>query len=370
MKTAPEDIPEPDRVPGAPHPRFSHRLRGQDIAIREFIDATRSDRLHHAWLLTGPRGIGKATFAWSIARWILSGAESDDLTVSHDDPVSRRIAALSEPRLNLIRRPWDDKAGRLRGEITVEEIRKLLGFFHMSASEGGRRIAIIDAADEMNVNAANALLKVLEEPPKDSLILMVAHQPARLLPTIRSRCRTMRLSPLPTDLMSQALADLGIDEDATALTALSEGSVGEALRLVGQDGLERYQQIIDLFATLPRMDRLKAAKLADMAAGRANADGDPFDLMITLLDRFLMRTARSGLLGAPLEQAARGEAALMSTLSPDDVSAREWADAQARLSARARAGRAVNLDPAALVMDMLTELAHLPSAQSALPAKG
>lgn len=369
MKTDPEDIPEPDRVPGAPHPRMTPRVIGQDHAIREFVEAARGGRLHHAWLLTGPRGVGKATLAWSIARWLLAGGLSDDLTVPAEDPVARRLAALSEPRLQLVRRPWDDKAGRLSAQITVDEIRRLLSFFHLSAAEGGRRIAIIDAADEMNTAAANALLKVLEEPPKDALILMIAHQPARLLPTIRSRCRTLRLAPLAPDLMAEALAGLGLDQDSEALAALADGSVGEALRLAGQDGLARYQQIVDLFATLPRMDRLAAAKLSDKAAGRANAEGDPFDLAVTLLDRFLTRTARAGLMGAPLPQAARGEGALLARISPDDRAARDWADAQARLSARARAGRSVNLDPAALVMDMLTELAHLPPAQSATPAK-
>lgn len=369
MKTDPDDIPEPDRVPGAPHPRHTARVIGQDHAIAAFTEAALGGRLHHAWLLTGPRGVGKATLAWAIARWILSGAATPDLTVPSDAPELRRLAALSEPRLQLIRRPWDDKAGRLSAQITVDEIRKLLSFFHLSAAEGGRRIAIIDAADDMNVAAANALLKVLEEPPKDALILIVAHQPARLLPTIRSRCRTLRLNPLNPTQVGNALADAGTFDDADALAALSDGSVGEALRLVGQDGLDRYQQIVDLFATLPRMDRLAAAKLADSAAGRAGADGDPFDLSITLLDRFLTRTARAGLMGPPLPQAAKGEGALLARLSPDDHAARIWADAQARLSARARAGRAVNLDPAALVMDMLTELARLSPAQSASPAK-
>lgn len=364
-----EDIPESDRVPGAPHPRMTARVIGQDHAISDFVESERSGRLHHAWLLTGPRGVGKASLAWSIAKWLLAGAHSDDLSVAEDDPAVRRVQALSEPGLQLIRRPWDEKAGRLRAEITVEEIRKLLGFYHLSASEGGRRIAIIDAADEMNTSAANALLKMLEEPPKDALILMIAHQPARLLPTIRSRCRTLRLHPLSPELMTAALEGLDVIEDAVALAALSDGSVGEALRLSGQDGLARYQQLIDLFATLPRFDRMAAAKFADLAAGRASADGDPFDLIITLLDRFLTRTARAGLMGAPLPQAAQGEGALLARISPNDLAARAWADAQAQLSARARAGRAVNLDPAALVLDMLLELAHLRPAQSAPPAK-
>lgn len=368
--SGPDDIPEADRVPGAPHPRHAARVLGQDAAIAEFVQASRRGRLHHGWLLTGPRGVGKATLAWAIARWMLSGAASDDLSVPDGAPESRRITALSEPRLHLIRRPWDEKSGRLRAEITVEEIRKLLSFFHLSSAEGGYRIAIIDAADEMNTAAANALLKMLEEPPQNALILLVAHQPARLLPTIRSRCRTLRLAPLAPDPMRRILNDAGIgDDEADALATLSGGSAGEALRLAGQGGLGVYQQITDLFATLPRLDRLAAAKLADQAAQRSKGEGDPFDLTITLLDRFLTRTARAGLMGPPLPQAAQGEGALMARISADDLAAREWAGAQARLSARARAGRAVNLDPAALVMDMLIELAHLSPAQSAPPLK-
>ncbi|AUH34097.1 DNA polymerase III subunit delta' [Paracoccus tegillarcae] len=361
----PDDIPEPDRVPGAPHPRMAPRVIGQPSAIADFIQAARSQRLHHGWLLTGPRGVGKATTAWAIARWLLTGSDADDLTAPMDAPEARRLAALSESNLMLIRRPWDDKTKHLRAEITVDEVRKLLSFFHMSATEGGRRIAIIDAADEMNPAAANALLKVLEEPPQDALILMVAHQPARLLPTIRSRCRELRLTPLSPDNMAGVLDSLGSEADAEKLAALAGGSVGEALRLSGQDGLARYQDLVDLMATLPAMDRQMALKLAERAAGRANADGDPFDLLITLLDRLLTRLARAGLMGAPLPQAAEGEGKLMARLSPDDRAARDWAGAQAELSARARAGRAVNLDPAALVMDMLTGLAHLPPAQSA-----
>ena len=182
-------LPEPDRVPGAPHPREALRVIGQDTAIADFVSAAQAHRLHHGWLISGPRGTGKATLAWSIAKWLLADGTSSDLTTDAEAPVIRRIRALSEPRLHLVRRPVDEKTQRLRAEITVDEIRRLQSFFHLSAAEGGRRVAIIDAADEMNQASANALLKLLEEPPHDATILLVAHQPARLLPTIRSRCR-------------------------------------------------------------------------------------------------------------------------------------------------------------------------------------
>ena len=362
-----EDLDAPvesDRVPGAPHPRETRRLVGQDGAVAAFAGAAAAGRLHHGWLITGPRGTGKATLAWAIARWLLAQADTPDLSVPEDHPVARRLRALSEPRLHLVRRSIDDK-GRLRGEIVVEDIRKLLSFFHMSAAEGGRRVAIIDAADDMNTAAANAVLKMLEEPPDGAVLLLVAHQPARLLPTIRSRCRELRLMPLSPEDMAVALAPLDVPGDPARLAALAGGSVGEALRLAGQDGLDRYADLVSLFGTLPAMDRQAAAAFAQDAAGRPGAEGDPFDLTMTLLDRFLSRAARAGLMGPPLPEAATGEGALLARLSPDDRAARHWAAAQADLSARARAGRAVNLDPAALVMDMLLTLAHGPGGTDA-----
>lgn len=369
--------PEPDRVPGAPHPRMAPGVIGQDAALADFAAANRAGRLHHAWLISGPRGIGKATLAWTLAKWLLAGAPEDGLILPPDDPTVRRIRALSDPRLHLVRRPVDPKTGRLGAQITVEEIRKLLAFFHLSAAEGGHRVAIIDAADEMNPSAANALLKALEEPPKGAVLFLIAHQPARLLPTIRSRCRALRLVPLADDLMPAALSEItqraALDEgnapaltpeEASQLAALSDGAMGEALRLAGQDGLARYHALIALMATTPRMDRIAAADWANAAAGRVTAEGDPFDLAMMLLDRFLIRLTRSGLGAPPAREAAPGEAALMARLCADAQAARIWAGAQAELSARARQGRAVNLDPAALVMDMLISLATLPPAQN------
>lgn len=348
---------EPDRVPGAPHPRETPRIFGQDAAIADFTAAARSGRLHHGWLITGPRGTGKATLAWAMARWLIAGADSADLSVPPDDPVARRILALSEPRLHLVRRTADEKTGRIGAQITVEEIRRLLAFFHMSAAEGGRRVAIVDAADELNTAAANALLKMLEEPPRNAVLLLVAHQPARLLPTIRSRCRELRLHPLSPEDMGRALAPLDVQGDPDRLSALAAGSVGEALRLAGQDGLAVYDRIVALFSG-PRMDRQAAAELAGIAGQRATAEGDPFDLTVTLIDRFLSRAARAGLMGAPLPEAATGEGAVLARIAPDAAAARHWAGRQAELSSRARRGRAVNLDPATLVLDMLLSLAE------------
>lgn len=361
-------LPEPDRVEGAPHPRETARIFGQEAAEAAFLSAHASGRLHHGWLLTGPRGVGKATLAWRIARFLLAtepagagdglfGAPPPpaSLDIAPDHPVARRLAALSEPRFFLLRRAWDDEKKRLKTQITVDEVRRLKSFFQLSAADGGRRVAIVDPADEMNPNAANALLKLLEEPPAGVTLLLVSHQPARLLPTIRSRCRELRLTALGPADMEAALRQAGAEAaDPAALAALSGGSVGEAIRLVNLDGLALYGRILDLAASLPRLDRPKMLALAETAASRGA--GERFDLLLTLIDLFLARLARAGIQGAPEAEAAPGEAALLARLAPDAAAARAWAELAQTLGARARQGKAVNLDPAALVIDMVLKM--------------
>lgn len=361
--------PEADCAPGAPHPRQTATLFGQNHAEESFLDAFNSNRMHHAWLITGPRGVGKATLAWRIARFLLAqpieeGSElfgeappaHDTLELGHEHPVYRRSAQLAEPRLCLIRREWDDKKSRFGTVISVEEVRKLNSFFHMSATDGGRRVVIVDSADEMNVSAANALLKTLEEPPKHAFLLLVSHQPSRLLPTIRSRCRELRLGPLSPEDLGRALDAAGSDaaDRSDALAELSAGSVGEALRLTNLGGLEAYHDIVALFATLPRLDRPQALKLAEACVGAANSDR--YELTLGLIDRFLTRLARTGAGHPPIVEAAPGEAALMLRLSPDTYAARDWAVLQQELSARAQHAKAVNLDPAALILDMVFKI--------------
>ncbi len=362
-----DDIPEADRVEGAPHPRNTARLIGQAAAEAAFLAAFNGGRLHHAWLISGPRGVGKATLAWKIARFLLATPAEDGgmfaapaptaLDIAPDHPIARRLSALSEPRLFLLRRAWDEKKARMPEVISVDEVRAMKNFFSLSAADGGRRVAIIDAVDEMNPNAANALLKLLEEPPANVTLLLISHQPARLLPTIRSRCRTLRLPPLSPPDLSDALTQAGGDlapEDRVALAELAGGSVGEAFRMTNLDGLKLYGALVRLFATLPRLDRSRALSLADQAAGKTGAVN--FDLLVTLIDFFLARLARAGTLQALPPEATAGEAALIPRLSPDAQAARQWADLAQHLGLRARRGKAVNLDPSALLMDMVLKI--------------
>ncbi|MGB3279003.1 MAG: DNA polymerase III subunit delta' [Pseudorhodobacter sp.] len=364
-KTALEDRPEPDRVSGAPHPRETLSLIGHHAAEATFLDAYRAGKLHHGWMITGQLGLGKATMAWKIARFLLATPDDDGgmfappppetLDIPPDHPISHRLVALSEPRLFLLRRAWDDEKRKLKSMITVDEVRKLKNYFSLSAADGGRRVAIIDSVDEMNVAAANALLKLLEEPPPQVTLLLVSHQPSKLLPTIRSRCRELRLAPLSPADMATALAATGdAPENPVPLAELSGGSVGEAIRIMNLEGLKLYAGIVSLFATLPRLDRSRAIALAEIGAGRGNEE--KFDLILMLIDLFLARLARAGTLGYCPPEAASGEAELIARLSPTPQAARHWADLAQGLAARVRRGRAVNLDPASLLMDMVLKI--------------
>lgn len=371
------DLPEPDRIEGAPHPRETRVLLGQSPAEQAFLEAYNSGRLHHAWLITGPRGVGKATLAWRIARFLLATPPQGEaglfgeapsptsLDIEEDHPVARRSMQMAEPGLFVLRRGPNDKGDKLSQDIRINEVRKLREFFGLSASDGGRRVVIVDSADEMNTQAANGLLKMLEEPPKGAVILLVSHQPSRLLPTIRSRCRELRLAPLAPPDLAQALAATGADPgpDAEALGELAGGSVGEALRLTELEGLAIYDDLVRIFTNAPRYDRPRAIKLAGSAPGAANAPR--YDLILHLIDLFLTRLARTGAGQPPLIEATEGEAALFARLSPDNWSARQWATRAQEISARAGHGRAVNLDPAALILDIIIQINETAAARAA-----
>ena len=350
-----DDAYEPDRVEGTPHPRHASALFGQDTAQAEFLNAAARGRLHHAWLITGPRGIGKATLAWRMARFLLADGTAADpartLDIDRDHPVVARVAALSDPGLYLLRPTRNPETGTERRDITVDVARGVRDFLHLSASDRGPRVVVVDAADDLNVQAANALLKLLEEPPPRTTFLIVAHAPARLLPTIRSRCRRLSCHPLSGDDLAEAIKAAGLDPriEPTTLAQLAGGSVGEAARLLQQDGPELYADLATLAGEIPNMNR---ARLLGLAAGLGGAAGRTrLDAVARLVDLFLSRLARQGAGAPPDAEATPGEAQILSRLAPDARAGRAWAELQQATSARIRHGRAVNLDPSALVLD-------------------
>jgi len=279
-------------------PRANPLLIGQAAAEAAMLEAARSGRLHHAWLIAGPPGIGKATLAFRFARWLLAGAPAGSLALDPAHPVFRRVAAGTHADLMTVEREWDDKRGRQRTEIVVDDARAIAGFLHLTPAEGGWRVVVVDGAEELNRSAANALLKVLEEPPERALLLLVSNAPGRLLPTIRSRCRRLRLAPLAPDdmqaLLARALPELPAD-DRDRLARLAEGSPGRTLALAHQEGVALVGLVQELLRELPRLSPARAHAAADKL-GR----GD--DAFATFMD--LLQSA----LGAAVRAAARGAA--------------------------------------------------------------
>jgi DNA polymerase-3 subunit delta' len=238
-----------DRIEGFAHPRETFALLGQDIAVGRAARGLRQGRPPSAWLITGAPGVGKATLAYRIARYLLAFGATDagpaDLSVPQDDAVARQVAAQSHPGLLVLKRAINPKTGKLMTVLSVDEVRRLADFFGMTSGAGGWRVAIVDAADDMNDNAANALLKMLEEPPANAMLLLLSNTPGRLLPTIRSRCQRLDLRPLDDATLERALAlylpDMPASERA-ALARLSGGSIGAALTLATGDGAELAQE--------------------------------------------------------------------------------------------------------------------------------
>lgn len=366
-----EDQPqaEPDRVPGHPHPRETTRLFGQAEAEQGFLAAFSAGRLHHAWLLRGPRGIGKATLAYRIARALIAGEpkppEADAVITGAgletlDPPagclVAARIRAQSEPRLVVLRRSVNDK-GRLRGQITVDDVRSVRRFLSLTAADGGWRVVIVDAADEMNRNAANALLKMLEEPPPRTALLLISHAPASLLPTIRSRCRALDLRPLQPKDLAAALAAAGspvAEEDAGPLAVLANGSVGEALRLSANGGVALYGRIVTLFRGGMGVERSGMVEIAEAVADRG---AEPlFELVPQLTLALIGRLARSAAAGTYGREICPGEAALMASVARNQAQASLWAEAASRVAAATSHARAVNLDRGQTIIDTFLDL--------------
>ncbi len=341
-----------------PTPRETPRVLGHTAAERQILAALDSGRLPHAWLIAGPDGIGKATLAYCFARRVLAcppdgpsamaetasptmglpgrsivtsesdGRLTDSLAIAETHPVFRRIKVGGHADLLVLERSYDDKRGRLRAEIPVDDVRAIGHFLRHSAAEGGWRVVLVDGVERLNSNGHNAILKLLEEPPPRALLLLVTGRPGAVLPTIRSRCRLLALSPLDDALVGRLIGDVRPDlaaDERSAAVALADGSLGRALALADAGGLAVYHEIIGLLSELPTLNWTAVGAFGTRLTQR-NADL-LLETTQDLLVRWLGRLVRYMATHRPMPEAVPGEAALMARLGD------RWSDPSHGLAA-------------------------------------
>ena len=359
-----EELPEADRLDGFPHPRATARLYGHEAAEETLERMFASGRMHHGWLITGAEGIGKATLAYKFARYILADPAErtpGTLDIAPETRAARQVRALSHPGLLVIRRVWDQKTKRFPAAIPVDEVRRLKSFLGRTAGEEAWRVVIVDRAEELNVSAANALLKSLEEPPPRTVFLLVSSAPGRPLVTIRSRVRTRDLAPLGEEplrrAVTQAFAASG-DEVAAAAPApsdwerlgrLAEGSVRRLLSLHAAKGVALHDRLSALLAGLPAVDWGAVHALGDELASPAAEQR--YELFFELLTGAVARLVDAEARGdAPAPDAALAH----RLIGPARLAT--WAGLWERVAADKADAAALNLDRKALILDVFSRL--------------
>jgi DNA polymerase III subunit delta' len=346
----------------ARHPRRGTKLIGQERAEAELLAAFNAGRLPHGWLIGGPSGIGKATLAYRFARFLLAreggraaspalfGDDFESLDVAPEHPAARQMAAGAHPDLIAVERQVSERTKALSSVIRVDQIHDVVRFFRLTPGSGGWRVAIVDGADLMNPQAANAILKILEEPPTRAVLLLVAHAPNRVLPTIRSRCRKLSLHPLEigevADFLGGELPEMPV-EDRLALARLAEGRPGRALALADEGGLDAYRQLVELMQTLPRLDHSRAHAVGDRLGRRDQAASHAvwMDLLALWLNRLVLAGA-----GRAPAAAVAGEDELQRRLLARGGLDR-WLELWEKISRLARQSDGLNLDRKHVVLN-------------------
>jgi len=349
----PKAVPEADEIPDVPLPRHQSALIGHHEAEQTLLDAYRSERLHHAWILGGPKGIGKSTLAYRFARFAIahpdrfsSGvAHASDLSVDPSHPVFRQVASGAHPNILHLRRIWNDKKRPpgLTGDIPVDAVRKTVSFFGTTASASSWRFCIVDSADEMNASSANALLKILEEPPVNSLFLVLSHTPGRLLPTIRSRCRQLDLQALTSDEITRGLPvvapDTPVAPDQMAdITRFADGSMRAALTLLSGDGLAINRGFVGLAEAAPNHDIGALHAFADLIAARGATDN--WDIFLHIARDWLHQRMKRDVADQPARLV-------------------RWAEVWDKLQRSAGDAEALNLDKKQVVLDVFQNVSNV-----------
>ncbi len=335
------DVPDShDSIPGFAAPSLAEVVFGHEEQSQFLASAYRSGKLHHALLFDGAPGIGKASLAFLFARHIIANPDWSNapqlLDKNPDSGLAHQIAMGSHNQVLVLTRPVDAKTGKFKTQVTIDETRRINHFLSLTVPGNGQKIVIIDPVNDMNANAANALLKNLEEPTPRTLFILIAHSSGRLLPTIRSRCLHLRFSPLSEGTMRDALEHLGITQKRTGtelerLIMQSGGSPRIAAILSDGGGLEILDAADKVLAG-QRFDASSALKIGEALATR---DGEPLYLLLT--DYLLSMTASRA-----------GEAA-----TSDSVRASSLASLHASLSAKIAEGMRFNLDRRQTLIEVL-----------------
>ncbi|MGE0651135.1 MAG: DNA polymerase III subunit delta' [Alphaproteobacteria bacterium] len=368
----------PDSAPRAPEPRANPHFEGHSEAEAELARAAASGRLHHAWLISGPRGVGKATLAFRFARFLLAGGTAESgpdllgpesmpaagLAVDPASPVFQRVASGGHADLFTLergfmaeaRRRGDDPRNRRRSrDIVIEDTRNAGAFFARTALEGGWRIAIVDGAEDMNRNSANALLKTLEEPPPQGLLLLVSHAPGRLLPTIRSRCRRLTLGRLDDatveNLMRRYRPDIG-EAEVRPLALIGEGSIGRALQLADAGGLALYEEMVRQLSGLPRPEVARLHGALDAIARTRSPAGEfeAYDVFAELLTTWLARQVTARARGLEPAEIMPGEGEVAARLA-GRASLDQWVEVWEKITLLFGRAARLNLDRKQVLLD-------------------
>ena len=366
-----DELPESDRLLEFPHPREQGALIGHAEAEQRLLKAYLGGKIHHAWILAGARGIGKATLAYRLARFVLKNPDpaalhaqsSTGLDVAADDPVFRRVAAGAHPNVFVVRREYDHRGKRLRREITAETVRDTTRFFTRTAGEGGWRICIVDAADDLNRTAANALLKVLEEPPPRALFILISHVPGRLLPTIRSRCVSLAMEGLEQDQWREVVQTLRQDaegSDLAALADLSRGSPGRALALMSGKGWEIFRDLLACWSDTNKRSGGQGVAIAERLAARGAEE--EFSTFFELLSDWLASRVRTTALGAPAAGNANGVGG--GVLAMPAASLGHWSETWQKIMHSLARTNALNLDRKQTVLNAIHLIEETASAST------
>jgi DNA polymerase-3 subunit delta' len=350
--------PEADRFEETPHPREALKLFGHAEAESELLQAYASGHLPQAFLIGGPPGVGKATLAWRLARFLLANpdpAGARSLDVPEDHPVARQISALSHPDVVLLRREWNEKSKPPKHftDIRAEDVRAARNLFHQAAGRGGYRVCILDSAEDLNPQSGNALLKLIEEPPPLSVFLIIAHRPGRVLPTIRSRCRRIALKALEAPDITRVLTTLGAPWSSAAPAQVeaaiesSRASLHGVLRLLDGRGLETDARLRRMLGDLPSVDWRAVDAIAELVAARDGAN--EYEALLASVYDWLQERVRGG--AAEVKGDSR-------RLAP-------YAAAWEKLSGAARETEALNLDKRPFVIALFSDLAT--AARAAAP---